>query len=356
MGFFQELEINSLKKARKTNAMYMAPALAEKAGFQSGQPVVFQVGTALVQVVIYHLKGVSEDCLYLSGMLYRRFPLTAGVRLRFYLDGVKKLIRIGPVVGLLSTYQSGGGAGIYREWVAEGYKKGFLTFVFPAQSLLSNSRGLVGLTLVNFRGRSYWVKKRFPFPDVVYNQIRSRRVEALPVVKAFRRRFLHRGETYYFNRSFLNKVQVAEALAGYEEIRPHLPETRRFKNYRDCLEMLERYSSIFLKPIHGSLGCGIIKFTRPQLACYHYQAFLGPRKIRGKAVAAESLASVVKRLTSGQSYLIQQGISLLTIGGRPFDIRVLLQKNRLGCWVETHMFAKVASGVILPLMWRPAGR
>ncbi|MHB8170372.1 MAG: YheC/YheD family endospore coat-associated protein [Thermincolia bacterium] len=343
MGFFQILEIHILNKVNKNPALFMTPILAEKVGFELGQMVDFKVGSLSVPVRIHHLKGVSDECIYLSRNLYKRCPMVNGAKLRFYLDSVKKLIRIGPVVGLLITLNSRGLPGTYREWIAEGYRKGLLTFVFSVNSLHKNFKRLKGLTYLPFRGGNCWVKKSFPLPDVVYNQIRSRRVEALPKVKTFRQRFLTAGDTHYFNRSFLNKALVAKALQDCEELKLHLPETRQLKSYRDCLEMLERFSSVFLKPIHGSLGRGIIKFTRPDLACYRYQAFAGRQKTKGKAVAAESLASVVKRLTFGRGYLIQQGIPLLTIEGRPFDIRVLIQKNCFGNWVETHMFAKIAA-------------
>jgi len=343
MGLFQEFETGCIKKARKTDALFMAPALLSKTGFEPGQSVNFRYGTSTARAKVFQLQGATEDIIYFSGRLFQRYPLIRGNRLRFYLDSLHNTIRIGPVVGLLTTFGPGGISRTYREWVTEAHKSGYITFIFNIGGVQSKGKVITGLIWVIRRGKGCWVKKQFPFPDVVYNQIRSRRSESLPSVRTFRQRFLALGNTHYFNRSFLNKRQVAEALRDIEELGHHLPETRMLSSYKDCLEMLERYPSIFLKPVHGSLGCGIIKFTRPEMACYRYQALTASRRTRGRAVAAESLAKVVRRLTAGRNYLIQQGIPLLTIGGRPFDIRVLIQKNSSGCWTETHMFAKIAA-------------
>jgi hypothetical protein len=51
----------------------------------------------------------------------------------------------------------------------------------------------------------------------------------------------------------------------------------------------------------------------------------------------------LKRLCGRQRFVIQQGINLLPLGGKPVDIRTIVQKNRRGVWAVTGMFAKVAA-------------
>lgn len=49
-----------------------------------------------------------------------------------------------------------------------------------------------------------------------------------------------------------------------------------------------------------------------------------------------------KKLANNKEYIIQQGIHLSTYQGRPYDIRVLVQKNGKGQWHMTGMGIRVA--------------
>lgn len=55
----------------------------------------------------------------------------------------------------------------------------------------------------------------------------------------------------------------------------------------------------------------------------------------------EELHNALKPKIRGRSYLIQQGIDLLRHADRPFDLRVLTQKDRMEggkqpeCWAES---------------------
>lgn len=120
-------------------------------------------------------------------------------------------------------------------------------------------------------------------------------------------------------------------------VRPYIPETRRL-NPRHLKQMLHRHASLFIKPDKGGGGVGAVKLLKR-----------GRRKIelrtlnRHKVIDTGSLLFYLKQcLRPGNNYIIQQGIDLGEIGGRPFDLRVHLQKpfNR---WQISGICAKVAA-------------
>jgi hypothetical protein len=100
---------------------------------------------------------------------------------------------------------------------------------------------------------------------------------------------------------------------------------------------LQKYQTVFVKPDGGFGGIGVIglRQSNGKIKALHQKRQL---TFRDCGEADEWL----KRFFLRRRYVIQQGIDLLPLGGRPVDIRTIVQKNRRGTWAVTGMFAKVA--------------
>lgn len=116
----------------------------------------------------------------------------------------------------------------------------------------------------------------------------------------------------------------------------YIPETRWYS--KDTLaEMLAKYSTVYLKPDKGTGGGGIIRLRRLNNNCVEYKDLY-----RRRVVPFYQLVRVLeRRLTPNRRYLIQKGISLASIQGCPFDIRVFLQKPQRK-WLISGIAAKIA--------------
>ena len=57
----------------------------------------------------------------------------------------------------------------------------------------------------------------------------------------------------------------------------------------------------------------------------------------------DALYNKLKRFANGRSYVLQKGIQLATTNGKPFDIRVMVQKTDKGTWKSTAIFTKIGS-------------
>ncbi|MFY0542656.1 YheC/YheD family protein [Brevibacillus sp. H7] len=117
-----------------------------------------------------------------------------------------------------------------------------------------------------------------------------------------------------------SKLKKHRILARHQSIRPFLPETHLL-NQQTLFYLLRKYPVLYLKPDRGTGGGGIIRIRRGRKA-YHVQAGVTSRIVQDR----RKLYSVVTRLTGRRRYLVQQGISMVTIKRRPIDYRLLVLK------------------------------
>jgi glutathione synthase/RimK-type ligase-like ATP-grasp enzyme len=141
-------------------------------------------------------------------------------------------------------------------------------------------------------------------------------------------------------RHISNKMTKTRVLGGSQELRRHIPVTRRM-DQSVLHEMLQKYNMVYIKPCCGSLGQGVIRIEENALReriQYSYQAGTHVRKFPDYDTAYRAIFSE----TLGKSYLVQKGIRLLVYDGRPFDIRVMVQRNLKGQWEATGVAGRVA--------------
>lgn len=133
-----------------------------------------------------------------------------------------------------------------------------------------------------------------------------------------------------------SKLKKTKALVTNPYIREHIPDTQPLN--RSSLEsMLTRYGMVYVKPVKGSFGIGVIRVEQTGEG-YKYQSGTTVRTFAGFDGLYASLSHVIGR----RSYLVQKGIHLLKYKGRRFDIRVMVQKSPARQWEATAMVGRVA--------------
>jgi glutathione synthase/RimK-type ligase-like ATP-grasp enzyme len=187
-----------------------------------------------------------------------------------------------------------------------------------------------------------WSKRMFPIPNVIYNRLTSRKYENLVNVQQFLTDAKARFGTAVFNEKYLDKTEVFDALQKEMALHGYLPESYLFKNFQMLKTMSSRHPVLFLKPITGSLGKGIIRIrkeTNGSFSC-HFASVNGTRK-----QSFPSLSKVFSMLSGklkAQQYQLQQGLDLISIEGRPVDFRALVQKGADGNWNITSIVGRIA--------------
>ncbi|SFS99472.1 YheC/YheD family protein [Paenibacillus sp. BC26] len=253
-----------------------------------------------------------------------------------------------PVLGILTLYLNDNGwleeKPIYQRMTLAGKKLGLEVFVFtPADVNYSDNR--IHAHIYDTASQS-WSRKWRSFPHMIYDRCRIQRSHRFVQLSHFRKKY---GHLTFLNRVLRNKWTVYRTMRKEEDFVPHLPMTRLYESPSDLTEMIRKYPLIYLKPINGTGGRGILRIEKQQGGEYLIQGRDQDRRIVRPQRA--SLSGIQGRLASwdlkGNRYLVQQGIQLKLPNGRVHDYRMLVQKNSKGEWEVTGCAGRIgASGSI----------
>ena len=185
------------------------------------------------------------------------------------------------------------------------------------------------------------VRVEIPIPRVIYDQIASRRYENQEHILSVREYL--RSHALVFNDGFFDKWQVHAWLAQEPKLQRYLPDTALLDGTHSLVRFLKEHDVVFVKPINGSLGLGIVKLVHDE---QKIKAVLKTRSghiNENQFSSGEHVYRFYKKRWLRRPHVLQEGLSLITVDERPVDIRVLLQKDRKGLWKKTKMYVRVAA-------------
>lgn len=232
----------------------------------------------------------------------------------------------------------------FADLIRTGEQMGLLVYVVTVARLKLKASKVIGYTYNS--EEDAWIESWYPLPDIVYNRIPQREDERLPVV---RRKLTAIGRTpgiCLFNRRFFNKWSLFKWLNESRGGRPYVPETKRLTEPAVLASLLKRHRLLYLKPVQGKAGVGIMS-----IKVYPEKHLPYLLQVQGDKGSKTFQCGSLKRLwakvegeskAAGEPYIAQQGITLASVGERPFDLRALIQKNGNGVWELTGIGARVA--------------
>jgi len=186
-------------------------------------------------------------------------------------------------------------------------------------------------------GEGAWRGAARPLPALLYDR-------AWPEGDAERRRFraalrrLLDGDDppRLLNAPLPGKTAVHAALSRHPAIRRHLPPTVPYTGMDSLRGRLDEWDgAVFLKPDGGWQGRGILALRRKSGGLLELAGRTTrnvPFRLAGRE---EVILALVHRRMGARSYLMQPYLELVTPGGAPFDLRLLVQKNTIGRWTLT---------------------
>ncbi|MFC5468369.1 YheC/YheD family protein [Cohnella suwonensis] len=241
-----------------------------------------------------------------------------------------------PVLGILTLYLNESKKleerPIYEKMIAAGSKIGISAFVFTPQDV-EDEEGKIHALVYNPDTKK-WSRRWVRFPNVIYDRCRIQKSARFQQLLAFRKKYAH---LHFLNRPLRNKWTVYRTLGKVAAFRPHLPLTGPYQTSDDVVQMLRKYPTVYLKPINGTGGRGILRIDRTKSGGFllqgrnHARTIVQPRKVsRGGLTSALSDWD-----TRGERYIVQQGLNIKLPNGRVHDYRMLVQKNGAGNWEVT---------------------
>lgn len=251
-----------------------------------------------------------------------------------------------PVIAILTIsdrlQQFRGNRNNFRDIIRTGKEMGYLVYVVTVRDLRLEEPVVTGY--VPSPSGKLWYAIPVPRPQIIYNRIPNREEEEkAPVVRKIAECLEH-PDVHLYNPSFFNKWNLFEWLKESKATARHVPKTRRLRSAATLTAMLKNHDSLYLKPEKGKAGKGImrLKYRPNTLLPFRLQIQSGKKNTTYKAASVERLWARIGRAKGTSRYIVQQAIGLAGYHGRPFDLRVLLQKNGRGAWAVTGVGARLA--------------
>lgn len=140
------------------------------------------------------------------------------------------------------------------------------------------------------------------------------------------KRLLEKRGIVVLNPRLPDKRGVWQALQRRPALTGHLPETASLVSVLDLERWLDRHESVFLKPVRGSGGRGVLRVIREASGTYRVDG------LKQAIWRRDEFAFFLKKRLGKESHLIQQGLSLLEAEGCKIDLRVVLHRDGDRMW------------------------
>lgn len=323
--------------------MHMSTSLIKRYKIRIHEPTTIHLGASRLTVYVAPILRSSKPVIRLTEATAEKLALCDGDMVRIAYNRRTSTIRIGPVIGVLLPRAGanpdrpfGNITSFCMELHGASRMYGGIVYFFTPDGISESE--VDGWRIVYDRFK----RRKLPIPDIVYNRLTTRKLENKQSVQQFFSHVKSRHQGSIFNEKFLDKNEVFSALAKNSAIHKHLPESHLLTRYEQLNRMCKRYGSVFLKPVTGSLGKGIIRVsrTRDRINC-QFASVNG--SVRRSFPTLSKVFATIKSKVQGKKYLIQQGLTLITVQDRPVDFRALVQKDAQNNWTITSIVGRIAS-------------
>lgn len=329
----------------KENTVMLGERLIKQWKIPTDRPLQLSFGSFRQEITV--ISAAKYSGLRISEPLARKMGLASRPVLRVAYSPSSKTLRLGPLISVLisrdypdTPEKPFGSISMFcRELVNACRKQGAYVYFFTPNHITESASSIQGWI---YDGG--WRQTTMPIADVINNRLTTRKMENKPSVQHFMKEVKSRYGSHIFNEKFLDKNEVFDTLKQDSSLSRLMPESHLLTGYSILKKMCSQYPVVFLKPVRGSLGKGIIRISRQSDGTYQTLATSvgGPKKQSYPNL--NKLFTNVSGKMKSTRYQIQQGLTLIDHSKRPIDFRALVQKNGLGKWSVTSVVARIAGG------------
>jgi hypothetical protein len=224
---------------------------------QEGQSTFIRAGKSFTTATIHPYPFSFRD----SNIIQLSQPLRDSLSLPkewnpkvFQKNGI---LALGPIMGILAPNPLGLQETYFNHLCRLGKERRMLVYYFDPANINWEKKVI--------RGTSIYGDREFPFPDVIYDRLFLSCNTNKQELDQMRLKFIHVYNIQFINSPALfdltgNKWETHNLLSvDYKE---NLPETRLLHHPLEVIDMLNLYGELFLKPLNGAAGEGIIHIIR----------------------------------------------------------------------------------------------
>jgi hypothetical protein len=180
--------------------------------------------------------------------------------------------------------------------------------------------------------KKQWQEEEFILPPLIYDRCfygdDKHSKQCMPIVSWLKTR----SDITFLGYGLPNKMELYQALNS-SVLAAYLPSTQLIKDTKTVVQELDKRNKLIIKPINGSQGYGIY-YLQKISKTYLVKTEKNKEMISRTFPNTAKLASWLRTLITQRTYLLQPYLELSNAELQPFDIRILLQKNEFGDWVE----------------------
>jgi YheC/D like ATP-grasp len=222
----------------------------------------------------------------------------------------------------------------FMQLAQEARNWGMDIFVFVPTDIRWDERTATGWTV---RFDDTWVKTVRPLPDLIYDRCYYHNLREYHFYQPYIKRLCSDPNVRLLGTPLKGKLQTYDILKQNPELHPFLPPTRLYQSPTDVFECIAKYRGAVTKPNGGSHGRGVAAIIPAQegylVRGRDQQNLIVSRYLKNDRELSSWLDSFIRQ----SRYIVQPYLSLYTSDRRPFDIRILIQKNEHMQWEVTGM-------------------
>jgi glutathione synthase/RimK-type ligase-like ATP-grasp enzyme len=221
-------------------------------------------------------------------------------------------------------------AGYIREIAARSHSCGLVCYHFLPSAINPLTKLVTG-RVFDAKEQS-WVEEEFPIPAIIYDRCfygdDEHSKQCIPIVSWLK----SREDITFLGFGLPNKLELYETLSN-SVLSPYMPPSQKVINSSEVVNALNKQKKIIIKPINGSQGYGIY-YLKKNDRTIHVKTEKN-KKIISRIFPNElKFLQWLQPLLNYRPYLLQPYLELSNPSSQPFDIRILLQKDEKGIWVE----------------------
>lgn len=303
--------------AETENEIIVHPRLANH--YQLANTMEIQFGLRTVKAYLKR-KKINEQTIILSKNLIDQLLLP--LNSRYEIKHEQGMLIIGPFIGFylgnneISFNKNMKKLKKYTEHY-EGIKGAFIAF----SENRVDKEGKTILARVYHPKLKTWVEAVTGYPCSIIRDVAMNRELRDHFVRTIGKKIM--------NELIVNKWTMYRWLQKDKELKDHLPETNVYTGPNIVFSKLKKFKNVYIKPIRGSLGRGIIKASKQnQMYVFQYKK---NGKILNIKCSKEEAITFLKKKVQFRKYIVQQGLPI-NYQGEMIDFRTMTLKDGNGEW------------------------
>jgi hypothetical protein len=300
------------------------PGTANAIGFRIKKLAYVRFGIKCCEVKIETSKEIGPQEILLSYEVIEELKLPTS--LMYEAKVYKNEIILGPFIGLLAERTDEA-----LQETVDNLKSYIYGYENIGGAVVAFSIEGIDMSKLTIKGYIYnpqkdtWEKGVFNYPASIFKKVNLSRT--------IRNHFQSMLGSTVFNNYVFNKWQAYQWLENFETIKKYLPHTVLYSKIGDVKELLKVYGSIYIKPIYGSQGKGIVKIEKKE------DVFLASYSIDGEKkdeifFSQRELNKFIKEYLIKEKYIIQRALELISSNDSSIDFRLMLLKGQFDKWKE----------------------